>query len=254
MSGTGPATGTAASVALEGLPTSVAGREVMAGDYVIGLLDTRHAQRVRAATQVDPAWRDAVAAWETRLAPLVAIVRPETPPGNIWDRIEARVAPAEAPRVRKERRSYHIWRIVAGLAVVGMLGTAGYMFYARRATERLMAVLANDRNLPGVLLERDRRGDLTFINLPAASGRVLQAPSGKVLQIWAVAPGAQAPTNLGVLPYEPVRQLTIPARLFTPEPEMLIQITVEAEGGSTTGRPIGPTIFVGRLANVAAAR
>ncbi len=254
MSGTGPGTGAAASVALDGLPTSVAGREVMAGDYVIGLLDTRHAQRVRAAIQVDPAWREAVATWEARLAPLTVLARPEPPPGNVWDRIEARVAPAEAPRVRQERRSYHIWRVVAGLAVLGMLGAAGYLYYARRPAERLIAVLANDRNLPGVLLERDRKGDLTFINLPAASGRVLQAPSGKVLQIWAVAVGAQAPTNLGVLPYEPVRQLTIPARLFTPAPDMVIQITVEQEGGSTTGRPIGPTIFVGRLATVSAAR
>jgi len=254
MSGTGPATGAAASVALDGLPTSVAGREVMAGDYVVGLLDTRNAQRVRAAMQVDPAWREAVAAWEVRLAPLAALARPETPPGNVWDRIEARVAPVEAPRVRQERRSYHIWRSVAVLAVIGMIGLGGYTVYARRSGERLLAVLANERNLPGVLIERDRKGDLTFINLPAASGRVLQAPSGRVLQIWAVAQGAQAPTNLGVLPYEPVRQLTIPARLFTPAPEMLIQITVEAEGGSTTGRPIGPTIFVGRLATVSAAR
>lgn len=246
--------GTVLTPALGDLPTSVAGREVTAGDYVVGLLDSRTAQRVRAAMQVDPAWRDSVAAWEARFAPIALLARPEPVAGNLWDRIEARISPPDAPKIRNKQRAKQIWRAVAVLAVVTMAGGVGYFFYPRGQAQRLVAVLANDRNLPGVLVERDPKGNLSFINLPAASGRQLQAPSGKVLQLWAIAQGAQAPTNLGVLPYEPVRQLTIPARIFTPAAQMLLEISVEPEGGSTTGRPTGPVIFIGRLAVVGAER
>lgn len=254
MSGAGEAARTAVGPALVDLPSSVAGRETMAGDYVIGLLDNRTALRVRAAIQVDPAWGNAVASWEARLAPLALLARPDPAPRNLWDRIEARIAPPEAPRVRRTRQATTFWRILAIFGCLAAAGVSGYAFYPRTPAPRLLAVLANDRNLPGVLMERDAKGDLTFINLPAASGRLLQAPSGKALQIWAVAQGAQAPTNLGMLPYEPVRQLTVPARVFTPTPDMILQISVESEGGSTTGRPSGPVIFVGRLAVVGATR
>ncbi len=234
-----------------GLPPGAAGREVTAGEYVAGLLDTATAQRVRAAMQADVAWRDAVVEWEARLAPLALLVRPEPPPGNVWDRIEARIAPTEAPRARREGRLNKIWRALAVVMTLAAIGISGYAFYPRALQPRLLTVLANDRNLPGVLVERDRRGDLLFLNVAAATGRQLQAPAGKALQVWAIASGAQAPTNLGVLPYEPRRQLTIPARTFKPADQMLIEISVEPEGGSVTGRPSGPTIFIGRLSLVA---
>jgi anti-sigma-K factor RskA len=236
MSGTSPA----------GLPNDAAGREAMAGEYVLGTLDARNAARVTVAMQSDPAWREAVAAWEDRLAPLAALARPEAPPPNVWDRIETRIAPAESPRQKRERRWSWLWRGWAIGATLATAGLAAFVFYPRAET-RMMTVLVADRNMPGIMAEVGRRGDLRLNTVPAATGRQLQAPSGRTLQVWGLAPGAQAPTSLAVLPHEPGKVITIPASRVTPVPGMLIEISVEPEGGSPTGRPTGPVVFIGRL-------
>lgn len=237
-----------------GLPNDPAGRDAMAGEYVLGTLDARNAGRVAIAMQSDPAWRDAVIAWEDRLGPLATLARPEAPPPNVWERIEARIAPAESPRVKRERRLDWLWRGWAIGASVVTAGLAAFTFYPSlgvmlnlRADTRMMTVLVSDRNVPGIMAEVSRRGDLRLNTVPAATGRQLQAPSGRTLQVWALAPGATAPTSLTVLPHEPGKVITIPASRITPVPGMLIEISVEPEGGSPTGRPTGPVVFIGRL-------
>lgn len=247
MSASNDANRASTAPSLAGLPVDAAGRDVLAAEYALGTLDTRTVQRVVVAMQADPAWRDAVREWEARLGPLAMLARPESPPGNVWDRIDARLNPPDAPRVRRINRWAWIWRGWAIGASLAAAGIAAFAFIPRTQPPRMMTVMVNDRNLPGVLAEVDRRGDIRLNALPAATGRQLQAPAGKSLHIWALAPGAQAPTSLGLLPNEPGKSLTIPATTVKPVPNMLIEISVEPEGGSTTGRPTGPIIFIGRL-------
>jgi anti-sigma-K factor RskA len=97
------------------------------------------------------------------------------------------------------------------------------------------------------MAEVGRRGELRLNTMPAATGRQLQAPSGRTLQVWGLAPGDRAPTSLAVLPHEPGKVVTIASPRITPAPGMLIEISVEPEGGSPTGRPTGPVVFIGRL-------
>ncbi len=229
-----------------GLPADAAGREAMAGEYVLGTLDARSAARVAIAIDSDPDWRAAVAAWEERLAPLAALARPEAPPPNVWDRIETRIAPAASPRQKRERRWAWLWRGWALGATLATAGLAAFMFYPRAQT-RMMTVLVTDRNVPAIMAEVGRRGELRLNTVPAVTGRQLQAPSGRTLQVWGLAPGDRAPTSLAVLPHEPGKVVTIPSPRVTPVPGMLIEISVEPEGGSPTGRPTGPIVFIGRL-------
>lgn len=229
------------------LPADPASREAMAGEYVLGTLDARTAARVAAVLLGDHGWREAVAAWEERLAPLAALARTEAPPANVWDRIEERIAPAEAPRLKRERRWTWVWRLWALAASLGVMAVIGYLVLSRDDAPRLMTVLVSDRNSPGVLAEVDRRGNLRLTLVPAALGRQLQAPSGKSLQVWTLVQGQQAPANAGVLPYEPGKLVVIPASRVSAVAGMLIQITVEPDGGSPTGRPTGPVLLIGRL-------
>ncbi len=67
------------------------------------------------------------------------------------------------------------------------------------------------------------------------------------MQLWALPQGATAPTSLGLIPAEQGR-LTVTPTTIRPEPGMLIEITLEPPGGSPTGRPTGPVLFIGRLA------
>ena len=66
-----------------------------------------------------------------------------------------------------------------------------------------------------------------------------------MLQLWALPPGATAPTSLGLIPA--AGQITVTPETIRPQPGMLIEISLEPPGGSTTGRPTGPVLFIGRL-------
>ena len=242
--------GTAPTIPSE-LPADAASREAMAGEYVLGTLDARLSERVTAALLGDVAWREAVAAWEERLAPLAALARTEAPPANVWDRIEERIAPAEAPRQKRERQWAWMWRVWAVAASLAVAGAVAYIVTSREDGPRLLTMLVGDRNAPGVLAEMDRKGNLNLTLVPAVLGRQLQAPSGKSLQVWSLVQGQQFPTNVALLPYEPGRNVMIPATRITPVAGMQIMITVEPDGGSPTGRPTGQVLLIGRLSAVA---
>jgi anti-sigma-K factor RskA len=52
--------------------------------------------------------------------------------------------------------------------------------------------------------------------------------------------------SLGLLPED--GRFTVAPGTVRPEPGMLIEISLEPAGGSPTGRPTGPILFIGRLA------
>lgn len=67
------------------------------------------------------------------------------------------------------------------------------------------------------------------------------------MQLWARPPeGAGAPAALGLIPAGRDRLTVGPAGL-RPAPGMVLEITLEPEGGSPTGQPSGPVLFSGRL-------
>jgi anti-sigma-K factor RskA len=67
----------------------------------------------------------------------------------------------------------------------------------------------------------------------------------RVLQLWALPQGATAPTSLGLIPA--AGEVTVTPQTLRAQPGMLIEISLEPPGGSTTGRPTGPVLFIGRL-------
>lgn len=243
------------------LPANPAARDALAAEYVLGTLDAETSARVAAAIDGDAAWRAAIEAWEARLAPLVALIRPEQAPADIWDRIEARITPHKAyvPRAPRTSWIWKGWAIAATLAVAGIGAFASLpvlrqalpgLRLAGPAPVHLMGpiVTSDSRAYPAWIADVDAAGDLRLQPFRPVVGRGA-LPPGRVLQLWAVLPGATVPVDLGVLPNEP-RVVTIPQRVLQPVPEMLVEISVEEGGGSKTGRPVGPVLFVGRLVAV----
>jgi anti-sigma-K factor RskA len=141
-----------------------------------------------------------------------------------------------------------LWRGWAWGASLAAAGLAAFILVPRPVPPRIMTVLLTDENGLGFLADVDRRGELRLAAVPAATGRAIQAPSGKSLQLWCLPPGATVPNNLGVLPDEPGNAIIIPTTVARPASGMLIEVSLEPEGGSPTGKPTGPVIFYGRLA------
>ena len=214
-------------------------RDVLAGEYVLGTLGAAEAQAVRD----DPGMATAIAGWEARLAPLHALALPEAPPPDLWARIEQSLAPARPPIGAPARQPAgagwftRFWAmgataVAAGLAVVVVL--------QRPVPPPLMTVLLTDTQAPAFLVEADRGGE---IRLAALNNQAV--PEGRVRQLWALPQGATAPTSLGLVPED--GRISVRPAAIRPEPGMLIEITLEPPGGSPTGRPTGPVLFIGRL-------
>ena len=85
-------------------------KDALAAEYVLGTLDAREAAAVAREMASDAGLAAAVAAWEARLAPLVALAPPEAPPPDLWARIEAALAPP-ARATRMLRRALPLRRL-----------------------------------------------------------------------------------------------------------------------------------------------
>jgi anti-sigma-K factor RskA len=221
------------------IPTDPAGREALAGEYVLGTLDAHDAREVEHAMATDPAFRALVEAWEARLAPLVVLAAPEAPPPGLWARIEAALDGARPPAVVPVRRPSGFWRFWAIGASAVAAGLALFLVVRPAPQPPLMTVLLTQRDQPAWLVEADGGA------LRLAALNPQPVPPDRVMQLWALPQGASAPTSLGLIPA--AGRLTVTPSTIRPEPGMLIEITLEPSGGSPTGRPTGPILFIGRL-------
>lgn len=225
-----------------------ADRDLLAGEYALGVLNRAEAAEVEAVATRDPALRAAIDAWDNRLAPLAAIVGPETPPPELWSRIvaSAGLGAMAPPRPSMLRRTWHsapFWRATTAAALALAAAFAGVTFLrAPTPPERLAAALAP----PGVPAA-------VFLAEVQPDGRVLIRPlgpvtvqSGKDLELWALPAGATRPVSLGVLP--PVGRNLPPRDLLAAQTQLMISL--EPQGGSPTGQPTGPVLWGGKLADV----
>ncbi|WBV42496.1 anti-sigma factor domain-containing protein [Pseudoroseomonas cervicalis] len=229
-------------------------REALAGEFVLGTLEAGAAAAVAAALPRDAALRAAVAAWEARLAPLAGLAPPEAPPPDLWARIEASLPPvaaspgtgprlAAAPPRAAWRAPAWLWRGWAVGSTALAAGLAALLLLRPAEPPRLMTVLLTQTDQPAWLVEAE--GDA--LRLAALNPRPVA--SDRVLQLWALPPGATAPVSLGLIP--PQGRLTVSPGGLRPQPGMLIEITLEPPGGSPLPRPSGPILFIGRLAPAA---
>ncbi len=213
-------------------------RDLLAAEYVLGVLTPEQARALEALALHDPVVADSVVAWQNRLAPLAAVVPPQAPPPLLWRRLAlaAGIAtePAAMPMPMLARVA--VWRGVAAaaLAVAACLG----FLLLRPASPELVAVLS-PAGAPGP----------GFVVRVAADGhavvRTVQAkpPPGASFELWALAENTTVPVSLGLLPSDGQRELTIANRAGTK-----LLVSQEPQGGSPTGLPTGPVVFSGTLA------
>ena len=231
------------------IPSDAEMLDALAAEHVLGTLDAREAAEVTRALPVDAALREAVARWEARLAPLADLAPPIDPPDSLWARIEASLAkrdPAEVVPLRgvpgraAPPRPANPWKAWSVGATAIAAGLAAFLVFRPAEPPRMMTVLLTSRDQPAWVVEAEGGG----LRLASLNPRPVEP--GRVQQLWALPPGAAAPTSLGLIPEG--GQARIAPGLVRPEPGMLIEISLEPPGGSPTGRPTGPILFIGRLA------
>lgn len=218
----------------------------LAADYVTGTLRGPARRRFEALLPAHPALRAAVQRWQAMLVPLAGTVPPEPPPPRVWQRIEAQLfpAPARAPAPAWWQR-LGFWRGLSALAGVAVIALVVRVAAPPAADgPPIVVVLEAQAPAPGV-------APATFVASISGDGRTVTTrplvnvavQDNRVLQLWAAA-GSGAPRSLGLISNAQstvVRQASLPAGTDH------LAVSLEPPGGSPTGAPTGPVLYVGRL-------
>src|SRR6516165_2874502 len=207
---------------------------VLAGEYVLGLLDAQEADEVAAALAVNAELQRAVVFWERRLHPLSSLAISADPPSGTWQAIEARIRTKTAKPVGKSFwTSLALWRwSTAALALwIAVTPVPGPSLVA--------------------ILHPPQQDQASWIATAGRSGLVLRAvtaatpPSDRAFELWAIAPGATQPRSLGVIsPNGELKLSRLPADL---RDGATLAISIEPIGGSPTQLPSGPVVYIGSV-------
>jgi anti-sigma-K factor RskA len=224
--------------------------DIQAAEYVLGTLSAEERAAFEAVLATSEAARQAVVAWEHRLAPLGEEVTNVTPPALVWDGIEnalpefsRRGGRNPEPSIALLLRSRNRWRNAA--YVVGAIAAALAFFSIDRVLVNnqetgasYVAVVNRGGNEPALIIRVDLATYTVFVR-PVAT----EVPQGHSLELWYIGQG-KAPESMGLVDRTP-EKIPLPAGASVEKANFAV--TVEPEGGSPTGGPTGPVVYAGQL-------
>ena len=221
--------------------------EALAGEYVLGTLSA--AERLEAQTLLsqNSDFAAAVDLWTRRLTPLLLAARSIAPPAQLRERILANIGAAfPSGNVVDLAKRVSFWRGVS--LVASAIAAALALFILFKPAPQVV---------PGnyvAVLQPEGPGAAFVASINVKDGTISvkrlgsQAEAGKTYELWAVGGGREKPQSLGVID----ASLKIPAsQLGKVDPatlnETVFAISLEPQGGSSTGAPTGPVLYTGKL-------
>ena len=218
--------------------------ELLAAEYVLGVLEARSRLTAEARIGSDRVFADLVSAWQRRLAPLALEVRPVAVPGRVWTRIQERLGWS------LERRVF-FWRLTAGVAATAALALLAVDLVPRwnqptvseTQITKAVTTLARDDGTPGWLATVDaRHGTVLMVPVPSAPDA-----QGRAAELWLIPPG-QAPRSLGAVSINRAHTVAVPAALRADlTGQAVLAITLEPSAGIPHAAPSGPIIAKGAI-------
>jgi anti-sigma-K factor RskA len=220
----------------------------LAAEYVVGTLRGRARRRFERWRAREWHVERRVQAWEERLVGLALRLSPMRPSPHVWSQIEKRIGATAAPGTASaygaaDGRRVSTWRALAASIAIFVVLVGG--FAAWRATHPALVPLAsitspNEVN-PAWVLTADK--DLRHMRAVALGGARPQ--SGRSFELWALPDNGGAPVSLGVMPDSGQLDRTLTE---TQRAALLgaskVAVSLEPTGGSPTGAPTGPVLFV----------
>ena len=209
----------------------------LAAEYVLGTLTGGARRRFDALLPAHPALRQAVAGWESRLLPLALRTESVQPGAQVWSAIERQLG-WTAPKPAASNGRLRFWRLFATAATVAavVLGTLPrhepvappmiVVLHATKGSETIVAGLSPDRR------------QMTVQPLQKVA-----LTSDQSLELWALKKDGP-PASLGVIAAD---KLTAVNQRALPKDTKGLAVSLEPLGGSPTGAPTGPVLFVGEL-------
>lgn len=244
------------------------GDDLLAAEYVVGVLDASARAAVEARAARDPVFASQVDAWQGRLAPLLDEVPAAAVPLHVWPRIRTQLGWSAVESARSGVwNSVGFWRgaaasamaVAAALAVVALrppgvsplptdrpapVATAPVV--EPEAQARKVVVLERDGGGAGWLAAIDPARDaITMTPVPAAADT-----SGRVGELWLI-PAGGSPQSLGFVSHELSHTVQVPAGLRAAiAAGAVLAITLEPEQGIPHAAPTGPIIASGNIRSI----
>ena len=224
-------------------------RDRLAAEYVLGTMPRRARRRFEAQLKLSPPLRGLVAEWEARLTPMAASLEPVTPPRRVWRTIEQRILGKNAARQSNWWNRLAFWRAATGVAAAAVLVLAIVTTTAVQAPpgpETLMVVVMDDMQTraPAITASWEPGGYAKRIHLRVI-GHAEMAPD-TAWELWMLPGKDRDPVSLGLITTHELQTLEIPAQI-APELDDAwgLGMTVEPAGGSPSGVPTNPMLYMG---------
>jgi anti-sigma-K factor RskA len=206
----------------------------LAAEYVLGTLRGRARRRFERWRGSSELVAEHCALWEQHLAPMARQLRPMAPPPDTLAKIQRRLGLAPATGMR--------W--ASALAVMALLvAMFAYWPAARGPQPDRVATISTPAGVLQWRVELYTQRARLVVRSPALTS----APSARDYELWALPAGAAA-VSLGVLPVRGETSLALSdAQRRALAHATQIAVSVEPAGGSPTGQPTGPVVFVAPL-------
>lgn len=240
--------------------------DLLAGEYVLGVLDAQARRQAQARIAAEPAFARLVEGWEQRFAGWLDEIEAVPAPAHAWLRVRTALgwSPVEGAR-RGLWQNINVWRgataaafaAAAALAVVFLVSPLAPQAPAPEPTPVVIAptpvttpapvtTLAAEDGSPAYLATVDvQRGRVTVMPVPAAPDS-----AGRVPELWLI-PEGEAARSLGVIDTATAYEIQVPAELL---PGLvagsLLAVTLEPPGGAPQGVATGPITAKGAIERI----
>lgn len=249
--------------------------DVLAAEYVLGVLDTPSRLHARARIAGEPGFAMLVDAWERRFAPLIGEIAPVDVPAHLWPRLRARLGwtpfdvapPASVAPARTEARG-NPWRwatgaslaLAAALAVVALRRPAELPEPAAPppvAVAPTPAPVEEERAKPVVVLagEGGRTGWLAAVDTVRGAVTMTPVPEAvdvgdRVGELWLI-PSDGVPRSLGFVSHQLAHTIDVPDTLQADlAAGAVLAVTLEPEAGIPHAAPTGPVVAKGEIGTI----
>ena len=209
--------------------------DLLAAEFVLGTLVGAARRNFARRCERDPFVDRRVRAWEERFAILAMRQKPVAPSPAVWDAIERRVGAGRQSR----------WRgFAAAAAAIAVLGFGWMLWQTLRPGEpQATAVVTSEAG--ATLWQVELAADGSHLEV-AVIGDV-RYPDARSRELWAL-PADAAPVSLGLMPPSGRIQLALDDRQRAALALAAnVAVSDEPKGGSPTGAPTGPVLYVAPL-------
>jgi anti-sigma-K factor RskA len=214
----------------------------LAAQYVLGTLRGLARQRFERIVESNPMALMAVQRWEDRFVGLLLTVSPVEPPALLWNRIRL--------RIRREKPTHRVWShwnaarfaLAAGIATLAV--AIGWWNGFGPGSRDLIATVVDQQQTS--LWRIDASKDRDALHVAATADLALDP--NRAYELWALPAENAPPVSLGLLPRSGRETLPLnDAQRLALSRSAQIAISLEPPGGSPTGAPTGPVLYVAEL-------